>query len=232
MATDNGGNEYRQGVGQGLEMQFFLTGTGTDIGKTVASAWAVLQLEQRLGRAHYWKPVQTGVKAGVLDGDRDEVARLTGLPQTRFFPCVAQFEQPLSPHEAAKRENKTIDLAAIKLPETRQPLIVEGAGGVLVPLNDEQLMIDLIVQLALPVIVVTDSRLGTINHTLLTLEALRSRAIDIFGVIMNGPEQPHNLEAIEVYGAVPVIAEIPWLEQLSAATLASIAPRRAFPAAG
>ena len=212
-------------------MQYFITGTGTDIGKTVASAWAVLQLEKSLGGAHYWKPVQTGVKPGGQDGDREEVARLTGLPASRFFACAAEFEQPLSPHEAAKRENRRIDVAALTLPDTRQPLIVEGAGGVLVPLNDEQLMADLMVQLALPAIVVTDTRLGTINHTLLTLEALRSRAIDIFGVIMNGPPHPHNLEAIESYGRVPVIAEMPWLEELNAACLAAIAPRHAFPTA-
>ncbi len=219
-------------------MQYFITGTGTDIGKTVVSAWAVLQLEKHLGRAHYWKPVQTGVAPDGSDdgsdGDRATVQRLTGLPKARFFPCAVQFKAPLSPHEAARREGQSIDLNAITFPVSQSspvPLIVEGAGGVLVPLNDKHMMIDLIAKLALPVIIVADSRLGTINHTLLTLEALRTRQIPIFGVVMNGPKQPHNLEAIETYGGVPVIAEIPWLEELSPANLAAIAPRHAFPAA-
>lgn len=193
---------------------YFVTGTDTGAGKTVVSAWLVRGLA-----GHYWKPIQSG-----LEGETDtaKVLRLTRLAVQRMHPSAYVFRAPLSPHLAAAREGVTIDLATIRLPAADRPLVVEGAGGVLVPLNDRQLMVDLMVQLNLPVIVTARTTLGTINHTLLTLSALRQHGLPIAGVVLVGEPSPDNRQAIEHYGQAPVIGEIPWLEPLNAATLAAL----------
>ncbi len=183
---------------------FFVTGTDTDVGKTVASAWLMLHT----GGA-YWKPVQTGIASGI--SDRQTVQRITLLGDDRFFPSIYELKEPLSPHEAARRENVEISLSSIVPPQSEKPLIVEGAGGVMVPLNREEFMTDLIAALKLPVILVCRSTLGTINHTLLSLRALEAKGIAVSGIIINGPKSPHNRAALEEYGRVPVIAEIPLL---------------------
>lgn len=192
---------------------FFVTGTDTDVGKTVAAAWAVLHLAGR-----YWKPVQSG-----LQGETDTafVQRLTGA---EVFPEAFRLPEPLSPHEAARRAGVTIDLENIVIPKGSSPLVIEGAGGLLVPLNDDALVIDLIARLGLPAILVSRSTLGTINHTLLSLEALRRRQIIIAGVVMNGPRNAHNRAAIERYGQVRVIVEIPPLQPLNRTALLGITP--------
>ncbi len=191
---------------------YFVTGTDTGVGKTVISAALTLGLG-----ACYWKPVQSGTKED--DGiDAETVARLTGLPRERIFPSPYAFREPVSPHLAARLEGAEIRLSELTPPPVR-PLVVEGAGGILVPLSGHHLMIDLIQQLEIPVLVVARSTLGTINHTLLTLEALRSRAIPIAGVILNGPLNPENRAAIEAHGKVPVLAEVPTLSALNQASL-------------
>lgn len=197
-------------------MQYFITGTDTDVGKTVAAAWMMLQLG-----ASYWKPVQAGVEE---ETDEQVVRRLTGFSDSYFWPSTYSLREPLSPHEAARREGATIEMEHFELPKTDDPLIVEGAGGVLVPLNDKALVIDLIAQLGLPVILVARSGLGTINHTLLSLEALRRRNLEVAGVVLNGERQTHNLEAIETYGDIPVLAEITPLSPLTKAGLLGINP--------
>ena len=201
-------------------MRLFVTGTDTDVGKTVVSAWAMLHLDVKVGGARYWKPVQSGL----LDdpGDRATVESLTGLAAARFHPCAYELPEPLSPHEAAKRAGVEIDMSALKMPEGDGPLIVEGAGGLLVPLNRDALMIDLIKALRLPVILVSRSTLGTINHTLLSLEALRHRDIEVAGVVFNGPPAPHNRQAVEEYGRVHIIAEIPQFPELTRDALLSV----------
>jgi malonyl-CoA O-methyltransferase len=186
----------------------FVVGTDTDVGKTVVAACLT-----RTWDADYWKPVQTG--AAEDPGDTVTVARLTNLPPERLHPPAYVFAAPLSPHAAAALEGATIELGAIAPPLTERPLVVEGAGGVLVPLNDQSLMIDLVQRLGLPVVVVARSTLGTINHTLLTLEALRGRGVEVLGVVMNGPPSASNREAIERYGQVRVLAEIPWTESVT-----------------
>ena len=197
-------------------MRYFITGTDTDVGKTVAAAWAMLHLE-----ASYWKPVQSG-----LDGETDEAAvrRITGAPDDRFLASAYELPEPLSPHESARRAGVRIDMTALALPQVEGPLIVEGAGGLLVPLNEEALVIDLIAALGLPALLVCRSTLGTINHTLLSLEALRRRDVPIAGVILNGPPTPHNRTAIETYGAARVIAEIPPLAPLTRDALLRLSP--------
>lgn len=197
-----------------LPPQLFITGTGTDVGKSVTAAMLLAGT-----RGFYWKPVQSG-----LDpiSDSEWVQRATGLPSKHFFPETYRLRNPLSPHAAAALDGVRIELSAFRLPELSapSPLIVEGAGGVLVPLNERHFMLDLIVQLALPVLVVAASRLGTINHTLLTLQALRSRRVSVVGVILNGAPDPSNCQAIEHFGRVPVVAQIEEIPKITPRVLA------------
>lgn len=192
----------------------FVTGTGTDVGKTVAAACLVRALD-----ADYWKPVQSGLSSA---NDAAEVERLTGLPPTRNHPFVYALQAPLSPHEAARLEGVVIEMDRFVLPVTTRPLVVEGAGGLLVPLNTQDLMIDLIVRLGLPVVLVGLSGLGTINHTLLSLEALRQRKVPVLGVILNGPANAANRAAIERHGRIPV-RELPHVNRLDSASIAAMA---------
>lgn len=193
----------------------FVTGTDTGIGKTLVAAW----LAQHWAAA-YWKPVQSGSVEGT---DADEVARLA--PAAEVHPSAAVLKAPLSPHEAARRERVRIDLSSLRPPPaTDRPLVVEGAGGVMVPINEVALMADLMERLGLPAIVVARTALGTINHTLLTLEALRRRSIPILGVVLNGQRNPGNRQAIEHFGAVPVLAEIQPLFAVTASVIASLPP--------
>ncbi|GAU08995.1 dethiobiotin synthase [Desulfoplanes formicivorans] len=199
--------------------RFCITGTDTDIGKTVVAAL----LTKGLG-ASYFKPIQSGTDQG---SDTDTVRHLTGLPQDHFIPPVYTFKAPLSPHLAAEQEQVHIDLSRITLPSqagppaSRSHLVVEGAGGLMVPLNDRELMIDLIGQLALPVILVAANRLGTINQTLLSLQALALRSIPVIGVILNLGRDDNNARAIAHFGKVPILAQIPRLDPLSPSALAT-----------
>ena len=196
---------------------YFVTGTDTDVGKTVACAYLLRALD-----ADYWKPVQSGLEG---ETDSEAVQRLTGLPPERFHASAYALRAPLSPHESARREGVRISLEVFALPKTPRLLLVEGAGGVLVPLNADALMVDLMRRLGLPVVLVVRSTLGTINHTLLSLEALRVRGLKVAGIVMNGPPNEANRRALEEYGKAEVIAEIPRLEPLNAATLAAFARR-------
>lgn len=196
----------------------FVTGTDTNVGKTVAAAWLIQHLE-----ADYWKPVQSGTEEGT---DADTLARLLRLPPERIHPSSYVLRAPLSPHEAARLEGIVIQPERLVLPSTSRRLVVEGAGGVLVPLTDSFLMIDLMARLGLPVAVVARSTLGTINHTLLTLEALRARRLEIAGVILNGPLDPANRDAIERFGRVRVLGHLPPFAILDGRGLAGV-PLRA-----
>lgn len=200
-----------------MKTSLFVTGTDTDVGKTVAAAWLMLHLQ-----ADYWKPVQSGASAGSTD--TDTVKQITQLPENRFFPSAYTLHAPLSPHEAAKRENTRITLETLALPQCRNRMIVEGAGGLMVPLNEQTCIIDYLQMLSIPAVLVARSGLGTINHTLLSLEALHRRNIPVAGIIINGKKSPHNREALEEYGRTPVIAEIDHLEELNAKTLLAIKP--------
>ena len=159
---------------------FFVTGTDTDVGKTVVAAW----LLARLG-ACYWKPVQAGTDP---ETNSVTVRRLAGVAQDRILPEAYLLPEPLAPHEAARRAGLAIDMAKLVPPACDRLLVVEGAGGLLVPLNENSYVIDLARELDLPLILVARSTLGTINHTLLSLEAIRRRGLPLAGVVMNGPE--------------------------------------------
>jgi len=192
-------------------MKIFITGTDTNIGKTLISSWIALHTG-----FSYFKPIQTGTMDG---SDSFEVQKLS---DTKIYPESYTYKEPLSPHLAANLENDMIDIEKIILPEASN-LIIEGAGGVLVPINDTYLMVDLIKKLGAPVILVARTTLGTINHTLLSLEALRSRNIDVLGVIMNGEQNTQNRHSIELYGRTSVLAEFPKLDSVSMNTLKSLA---------
>jgi dethiobiotin synthetase/malonyl-CoA O-methyltransferase len=193
----------------------FVTGTDTGVGKTVVSALLMHALD-----GDYWKPVQSGLEG---ETDTQAVRRLTALPPERFHAPAYELRAPLSPHESARRDGVVILPDAFRLPRSTRRLIVEGAGGVLVPLNDTMLMADLMRKLGLPVVLVARTVLGTINHTLLSIEALRSRGIEIAGVALNGPPDAANRSAIERYGDVRIVLDLPLLEPLDAPLLATVA---------
>ncbi len=201
--------------------KYFVTGTDTDVGKTVASAWLMLHLE-----AAYWKPIQSGLQ----EKDIDYIKEYTDAPNTSFFPSTYELAQPLSPHESARRDGVQIEMNEFSLPDTQQNLIVEGAGGLMVPINRDQFVIDMIAHLNVPAILVSRSGLGTINHTLLSLEAMCKRGIEVAGIIMSGEKSPHNRQALEEYtqkgtsGGVPIIAEIDQLEVVNKESLLAIKP--------
>ncbi|AFY30130.1 dethiobiotin synthase [Cyanobium gracile] len=187
-------------------MRLVVCGTDTDVGKTVVSALLV----QGLG-ATYWKPVQSGMEGG---GDTGRVQQLLGLPPERVWPEAYRLTAPVSPHWSAERDGITIDPARLALPAGDGPLVVETAGGLLVPLRRNWLQIEQIAVWGLPVLLVARSGLGTLNHTLLSLEALSRRSIPVLGLVLNGDPHPDNPRTLEALGGVPVLAELPPLDPL------------------
>jgi dethiobiotin synthetase len=186
---------------------YFVTGTDTGIGKTIVSTLLAIGLE-----GQYWKPVQTG--SG--ESSDSDFAR-QWLPAECVAKEAYSFAPPVSPHLAASRVGQRIELSSIlrARPEGARPLIVEGAGGLLVPLNPDCLMVDLIRALELPVILASSTRLGTINHSLLTLAELRRQELRVAGVIMVGPSEGEVCQAIESFGQTAILGEVPWVDQFS-----------------
>ncbi|AQR61234.1 dethiobiotin synthase [Brevundimonas sp. LM2] len=191
--------------------RFVVTGTNTDIGKTVLAA----ALTQALDGC-YWKPVQAGLEDGT---DAQRVAALTGLPDDRILPEAWRLRTPASPHHAADLEGVRIDADALILPACDRPLVIEGAGGALVPLNDEVLFADVFARWGLPVVVCASTALGTINHSLMTLEVLRGRGAPVLGVAFIGAANDSSEEAIVRFGRVKRLGRLPWLESLTPETL-------------
>ena len=189
-----------------------VTGTDTGIGKTVFAAG----LAAALG-AHYWKPIQAGVDP---DGDKEEVARLSGLPATHILPEAYRLATPASPHLAARIDGVTIALDRLALPQVDGPLVVEGAGGVLVPISETLLMADLVADWRQPVILCARTALGTINHSLLSVEALRARGVPIAGIAFIGEAHAENERIIPLLAGVPSLGRLPLLDPLNPATLA------------
>lgn len=191
-------------------MKIVVTGTDTNVGKTLVSSWLCLHLQ-----ADYWKPIQCGIAPA---SDTETVAQLTGV---RTHAETYRLKLAASPHLAAAQEGITINIVNCR-PPTADRLIIEGAGGVLVPLNQSEYMIDLMEKLNCPVILVARSTLGTINHTCLSLQALRTRNISVQGVILCGVPNADNKAAIETYGEVEVLAELPKLDTINHAALKAI----------
>ncbi|WP_072384378.1 dethiobiotin synthase [Novosphingobium sp. NDB2Meth1] len=189
---------------------FVVTGTDTGIGKTVFSA----ALTGALG-AHYWKPVQSGLADGA---DKDSVASLAAVPAARIIPEAYRLTEPLSPHRAAELDGVSIDPDVLVLPEVR-PLVVEGAGGALVPLTREVTYADVFAEWGLLTIIVARTSLGTINHSLLTIEALRARRVPIHGVAFVGEANEDNEATICEMGKVHRLGRLPVLPALAPETL-------------
>lgn len=189
-----------------------ITGTDTGIGKTVVAAG----LAAALG-AHYWKPIQAGTEEGT-----DSLTALDlGVPQARILPERYRLVMPASPHLAAEAEGVTLDPAQLQLPDHR-PLIIEGAGGLMVPIRRDPpwLMIDQFAAWNAPVLLVARTALGTINHSLLSIEALKVRGMTIAGLIFAGDAHPDNEAIIASISGVPNFGRLPSLDPLDAATLA------------
>lgn len=192
---------------------FIVTGTDTGIGKTIFAAG----LTGALGGA-YWKPVQSGLDD---ETDTQAVERLTAGRDVQIIPEAYKLVTPCSPHEAARIDGVIVDFDRLRLPPSNRPLIVEGAGGVLVPYYEDVPATELFGIWGLPAIVVARTTLGTINHTLLTLEALRARHIPVAGVAFVGDEEPVAQQAIGRMGGAPILGRLPMLDPLDANTLAA-----------
>jgi dethiobiotin synthetase len=193
---------------------FVVTGTDTDVGKTVLAAALVAALD-----AYYWKPVQAGL-AG--ETDAQIVRRLADAREDQILPEVYRLTTPASPHFAAERDGVVIDVnRLIKLPDAGglRPLIIEGAGGLMVPLTRSALQIDLFARWGLPVILCSSTRLGTINHSLLSIEALKRRGIPLLGLAFVGDEQADSERTILEMGGARRLGRLPHVDPLDAASL-------------
>jgi len=180
--------------------RIFITGIGTNIGKTVVSAIVTEYLN-----ADYWKPIQSG---DLMNSDTMKVKALVSNIKSIFHPEKYRLSQPLSPHAAAKRDGVAIKLEDFKLPETENHLVIEGAGGLMVPLNNESLIADLIQHLDVSVLLVSQNYLGSINHTLLTIQELKRRNIKIIGIVINGESTPETEAFITQYSNLPILFRI------------------------
>jgi len=189
-----------------------VTGTDTDVGKTVFAA----ALAGALG-ASYWKPVQAGLEDG---GDAALVGRLSGLPADHILPEAYRLSTPCSPHRAAELDGVAIDPDRLALPDGDGPLVVEGAGGVLVPLAGDILFADMFARWQAPVILVARTALGTINHSLLSIEALRRRDVPILGIAFVGDAVEESEAVIARLGGVHRLGRLPLLPVLDAGALA------------
>ena len=199
-----------------LSSPIFITGIGTDVGKTVVSAILCQWL-----RANYWKPIQSGDPDG---GDSKTLKNLVSHSSFEIFKEAYTFDAPLSPHAAAILEGKKIEVDSIIPPESKNPIIIEGAGGLLVPLNyRNETICDLIIHLKAQVIVVVKEYLGNINHTLLTISHLKKNNIKISGLIFVGEELPHTMEIIEKTTRLPLLFRVPIFNELNKNTIVNFA---------
>ncbi|GAA3986988.1 dethiobiotin synthase [Mucilaginibacter dorajii] len=179
----------------------FITGIGTGVGKTIVSAIITEKL-----KADYWKPIQSG---DLDDSDTLKVKSLVSNDVTVFHPEAYRLTQPFSPHKSAAIDKVTIDMQSFIIPKTENQLVIEGAGGLMVPLNDNFLMIDLIKQLNAKVILVSKNYLGSINHTLLSIQALKNYNIEVMGIVFNGPKDIYSKTYILNYSGLTELGQIP-----------------------
>jgi dethiobiotin synthetase len=183
----------------------FITGIGTGVGKTIVSAIITEKL-----KADYWKPIQSG---DLDDSDTLKVKSLVSNDVTVFHPESYRLTQPFSPHKSAAIDKITINLQNIILPKTDNQLVIEGAGGLMVPLNDSFLIIDLIKQLNAKVILVSKNYLGSINHTLLSIQALKNYNIEVMGIVFNGQKDIYSKTYILNYSGLTELGQIPMYQK-------------------
>ena len=191
--------------------KFIICGTDTDIGKTLISSFLVKGLN-----SFYWKPIQSGIESQT---DSQTVEKLAQLSKEKIIKEAYVFTKPLSPHWAAEIDQKTINFEKLILPKVQGSLIVETAGGLMVPITRNFLQIDQIKQWNLPVILVCKSSLGTLNHTLLSIESLKRRNIEILGLVVNGEKHLDNPKTLVDFSGIPLIAEFPYIKKMDSNNL-------------
>ncbi|CAM3778207.1 dethiobiotin synthase [Flavobacterium branchiophilum] len=197
-------------------MAIFITGIGTDVGKTIAAAVVVEALE-----ADYWKPIQAG---DINNGDTQKVQRWVSNGRSVFYPNAYQLQTAASPHLAAAIDGVCIEKSAIVRPETANVLVIEGAGGLLVPINEKEFVVDLIAPND-QVILVSRHYLGSINHTLLSIACLKSRGLSVSGLLFSGDENKASESIIASQTGVPVIGRIeeePYFDKMVVAYYADL----------
>lgn len=190
-----------------MTRRFVISGTDTGIGKTVFAAALTAALD-----GYYWKPVQSGLED---ESDSETVMRLGGVPGTRILPEAYRLATPASPHLSARLDGIAIDPETLVPPMTNRPLVIEGAGGLLVPLSDDLVFADMFARWQVPVILCARTSLGTINHTLLSLEALKHRNIPVFGVTFIGDENQETQRIIVKMGGIRSLGRLPWLQDIT-----------------
>ena len=191
--------------------RIIICGTDTDVGKTIVSSFFVQGLQ-----GIYWKPVQSGTEEGT---DTKTVCKLLDLDTNRYLSERYQFKAPVSPHWAAEKESRFIEPNKLNLPDLEKLIIIETAGGLMVPLNRNWLQIDQIKVWGAPIILVARTGLGTLNHTLLSLEALKHRNLDVLGIVLNGPPHKDNPKTLEQFGDTKILARLPIFEEVNAKVL-------------
>jgi dethiobiotin synthase len=196
---------------------YVVTGTDTGIGKTTVAAMLVLALD-----AAYWKPIQSGTHDGT---DRQRVQAVTQLPDDRFLPERHILSQALSPHRAAELDGVEIQPEALAPPPFDRTLIIEGAGGLMVPVTREKLQIDVFAGWGLPIILCARTGLGTINHTLLSIEALRSRQMRLHGLVFVGGDNPDNMRTIADFSGACILGHMPQLDRIDRGALLNVFAR-------
>jgi len=194
-----------------MSKTYFITGIGTGIGKTIVSSIVTEKLQ-----ADYWKPIQSG---DLDQSDSMKVESLISNSKTVIHQEAFRLTQPLSPHLSAKLDNTDLSIDKLLTPSTDNTLIIEGAGGLMVPLNDRELLIDYIIALKVEVIVVSQNYLGSINHTLLSLELLKARNVTVKGIIYNGVSNIETQRYINQYSSVEILGNIPVLDIINKETI-------------
>tara|TARA_B100000902_G_scaffold14692_1_gene17767 strand:+ start:222 stop:866 length:645 start_codon:yes stop_codon:yes gene_type:complete len=194
-----------------FSQRIIVCGTDTDVGKTIVSSFLVQGL-----KGVYWKPIQSGTEEGT---DTKTVCKLLDLEPERCLPERYKFKAPVSPHWAAEKESRHIDPNNLNVPNLDKLIIIETAGGLMVPLNRNWLQIDQLKVWGAPIILVARTGLGTLNHTLLSLEALKNRNINVLGIVLNGPPHTDNPKTLEQFGDTKILARLPIFEEINAKSL-------------
>ena len=191
--------------------RIIICGTDTDVGKTIVSSFFVQGL-----KGIYWKPIQSGTEEG---SDTKTVCNLLSLEPNRYLSERYKFKAPVSPHWAAEQESSFIEPSDLKLPDLDELIIIETAGGLMVPLNRDWLQIDQLKVWGAPIILVARTGLGTLNHTLLSLEALKHRNLDVLGIVLTGPPHKDNPKTLEQFGDTKILATLPIFDEVNAKVL-------------
>ena len=196
---------------------YFITGIGTEIGKTLVSSILVESL-----KADYWKPIQSG---DLDNSDSYKVKKLITNKISKIHPEFHGLSAPISPHAAAKLDKIKINISNINVPITKNHLIIEGAGGIFVPLNDKEIILDLILKINCEVIIVSKNYLGSINHTLLTINALKEKKIKIKGLYFTGEKNLESETIIKKMGKIKILGKIPYIDKINSIKINEIAKK-------